>query len=54
MKQKTKDWPQLKLRIPPELHSWLKRQADQNQRSLNGEAIFVLRQAQLAQGRVQQ
>lgn len=50
MKQKTRDWPQLKLRIPPELHAWLKRQADQNQRSLNGEATFVLRQAEQSQG----
>ena len=36
------EWSQVKLRIPRELHEWLKHAAINNRRTLNGEVEFRL------------
>lgn len=43
-----RDHPQLKLRLPPDLHEQIKSDARSNQRSINSEVIFRLLQQQAA------
>lgn len=46
MKQHASE-PQLKLRINPELKSWLQMQAQSEHRSLNAQVTFILLQVQM-------
>lgn len=41
-----REWPQIKLRLPPDLHAWLKHEAINNRRTLTREA-----EHHIAQGR---
>ncbi|WP_366946486.1 Arc family DNA-binding protein [Nevskia sp.] len=41
--------PQLKVRLPPDLLSWLKDSAERNQRSQNGELVSLLRRAKASE-----
>ncbi|WP_369825702.1 Arc family DNA-binding protein [Novosphingobium sp. HII-3] len=40
--------PQFKLRVPPDLRDFIRASAERNQRSLNGELVFALRQYEKA------
>lgn len=44
----TSGHPQTKLRLPPDLHEQIKNDARSNERSINGEIVFRLRQQQAA------
>lgn len=37
-------YPQLKFRLPPDVHSYVKEAAKRQERSLNGHIVFLLRQ----------
>ncbi|WP_415503353.1 Arc family DNA-binding protein [Acetobacter sp.] len=36
--------PQLHIRVPEEVKAWLEKNARENERTLNGEAVFQLKQ----------
>lgn len=52
-----RQWPQFKLRMPPELRDWLEQRSTANHRSQTSELVFILQQerqrehtAKVAQG----
>ncbi|WP_415512776.1 Arc family DNA-binding protein [Acetobacter papayae] len=44
METMTHSYPQLKFRLPPDVHSYVKEAAKRQERSLNGHIVFLLRQ----------
>ena len=41
----TRDYPQFRVRLPPNVDAWLEAQAKQNCRTKNGEFVFRLEKA---------
>lgn len=40
----THSYPQMKIRLPPDVHAHVKEMAARQERSLNGHIVFLLRQ----------
>jgi Arc/MetJ-type ribon-helix-helix transcriptional regulator len=40
--QMSQVWMQMKIRLPPELHGWIKKRAEGNYRPMNSEMVRIL------------